>query len=115
MILELGDVENIIYYGFILLNLLYGLYLVYWFIKRMNANDKISLNYSYYLFALTMVLVVFIPVLELFQALPGWPWHIIKMISLFLFLISLKFVMGQVDSTITAYEHLKKPKYKREG
>lgn len=107
------DIIKIGYYAFIVLNFVYVLYLVYW-LWTLRKRKMRSLRYSYFLLSLTIILIIFIPLLELFKTLPGWPWELIEMISLFLFLVSLNLVLRKIEESIYAYEELTRIIHKRE-
>ncbi|MCD6227639.1 hypothetical protein J7J90_04050 [Candidatus Micrarchaeota archaeon] len=101
------EMIDLAYYVLIIINLIYSLYLMYWLWKARKQKTR-SLTYSFFLLALTMILIIFIPILEVVEELPGWPWHIIKMFSLFLFLVSLNLVLNKINESIYAYEELTK-------
>lgn len=95
---------EILYHIFIFINIAYALYLTYWLISSKKTIK--SLNYSYLLLGLTMILIAIIPFIELVDALPGWPWHIVRMIALFLFMISITIVLKNINQSLQGYEQL---------
>ncbi len=104
-----NSIEELIYYCFIILNILYSIYLIYWLIVK-KYKEKKSMRYSYYLLSLTLILLILVPLAEALAFLQNWPWELIKMIALFLFIINLHITMKKMDQSILAYETISRKK-----